>query len=53
MPAAGGIHALPEYVMGVRGEGIADSYRLTMAAYGRTLLQLYEHVERVGGRLES
>ena len=48
---AGGIHALPEYAMGVKGEGIPDPYGLTMAAYRSTLRQIYEHVERVVGRL--
>ena len=48
---AGGIHALPEYAMGVQGEGIPDPYGLTMAAYRSTLRQIYEHVERVVGRL--
>ncbi len=47
---AGGIHALPEYAMGVQ-EGIPDPYGLTMAAYRSTLRQIYEHVERVVGRL--
>ena len=44
---AGGIHVLPEYAMGVRGEGIPDPYGLTMAAYRSTLRQIYEHIERV------
>ncbi len=48
---AGGTHALPEYAMGVQGQGIPDPYGLTMAAYRSTLRQLYEHVERVVGRL--
>lgn len=48
---AGGIHALPEYAMGIQGQGIPDPYGLTMAAYRSTLRQLYEHVERVVGRL--
>ena len=48
---AGGIHTLPEYAMGVQGQGIPDPYGLTMAAYRSTLRQLYEHVERVVGRL--
>jgi protein-tyrosine-phosphatase len=48
---AGGIHTLPEYTMGVRGEGIPDPYGLTMAAYRSTSRQLYEHVERVVRRL--
>ncbi len=48
---AGGIHALPEYAVGVQGEGIPDPYGLTMAAYRSTLRQIYEHVERVVGRL--
>lgn len=48
---ARGIHALPEYAMGVQGEGIPDPYGLTMAAYRSTLRQIYEHVERVVGRL--
>jgi hypothetical protein len=50
---AGGIHVLPEYAMGVRGEGIPDPYGLTKAAYRSTLRQLYEHVERVVRRLEG
>jgi len=50
---AGGIHALPEYAMSVRGEGIPDPYGLTIAAYRSTLRQLYEHVECVVTRLES
>jgi protein arginine phosphatase len=49
--AAGGIHALPEYAMGVQGEGIPDPYGLTLAAYRSTLRQLYEHVEYVVRRL--
>jgi protein-tyrosine-phosphatase len=48
---AGGIHALPEYAIGVQGEGIPDPYGLTMAAYRSTLRQLWEHVERVVRRL--
>jgi protein-tyrosine phosphatase len=48
---AGGTHALPEYAMGVQGQGIPDPYGLTMSAYRSTLRQLYEHVERVVGRL--
>ncbi len=48
---AGGIHALPEYAMGVQGEGIPDPYGLTMAAYRSTLRHLYEHVEQVVWRL--
>jgi protein-tyrosine-phosphatase len=48
-----GVHALPEYAMGVRGEGIPDLYGLTMAAYRSTLRQLYEHVEHVLRRLGS
>jgi protein-tyrosine phosphatase len=48
---AGGIYALPEYTMGVQGEGIPDPYGLTMAAYRSTLRQLYGHVERVVRRL--
>jgi protein-tyrosine-phosphatase len=50
---AGEIHALPEYTVGVQGEGIPDPYGLTMAAYRSTLRQIYEHVERVVGRLGS
>ncbi len=46
-----GIHALPEYTMGLQGEGIPDPYGLTMATYRSTLRQLYEHVERVVSRL--
>jgi len=46
-----GIHALPEYAIGVAGEGIPDPYGLTMAAYRSTLRQLYEYVERVVDRL--
>ena len=49
----GGTHALPEYAMGVRGQGIPDPYGLTMAAYRSTLRQLYEQVERVVERLGS
>jgi protein-tyrosine-phosphatase len=48
---AGGVHTLPEYASGVVDEGISDPYGLTMAAYRSTLRQLYEHVERVVGRL--
>lgn len=48
---AGRIHALPEYAMGFQGQGIPDPYGLTMAAYRSTLRQLYEHVERMVGRL--
>jgi protein-tyrosine phosphatase len=50
---AEGIHTLPEYAMGVQGEGIPDPYGLTMAAYTSTLRQLYEHVEQVVRRLGS
>ncbi len=46
-----GVHTLPEYASGVVDGGIADPYGLTMAAYRSTLRQLYEHVERVVGRL--
>ena len=49
---AGGIHALPAYAMGLTDQGISDPYGLTMAAYRSTLRQLYEHVERVAGRLD-
>ena len=49
--SAGGIHTLPEYAMGVQGQGIPDPYGLTMAAYRSTFRQLHEHVERVVGRL--
>ncbi len=48
---AGGIHVLPEYAMGVQGQGISDPYGLTMAAYRSTLRQLYGNVERILGRL--
>ncbi len=48
---AGGIHALPEYSMGVQGEGIPDPYGFTMTSYRSTSRQLYEHVERVVRRL--
>ena len=44
---AGGTHTLPEYAIGIRGEGIPDPYGLTLAAYRSTLRQLYEHVEHV------
>jgi protein-tyrosine phosphatase len=50
---AGAIHTLPEYAMGATGQGIADPYGLTMAAYRSTLRQLYEHVERVVDRLRG
>jgi protein-tyrosine-phosphatase len=46
-----GIHALPEFAIGVAGEGIPDPYGLTMTAYRSTLRQLYEYVERVVDRL--
>jgi protein-tyrosine-phosphatase len=46
-----GIHALPEYAIGVADEGIPDPYGLTMAAYRSTLRQLYEYVEHVVDRL--
>ena len=46
-----GIHTVPEYTIGVAGEGIPDPYGLTMAAYRSTLRQLYEYVERVVDRL--
>jgi len=45
------IHALPEYAMGLQGQGIPDPYGLTMAAYRSTLRQLYEHVECIVRRL--
>ena len=45
------IHTLPEYAMGLRGEGIADPYGLSMTAYRATLRRLYEQVERVVRRL--
>jgi protein-tyrosine phosphatase len=48
-----GIHALAEYASGIGGEGVADPYGLTMAAYRSTLRQLYEYVERVVDRLEG
>ncbi len=48
---ARGIHPLPEYAMGIPGEGIPDPYGLTMAAYRSTLRQLYEHMEHVVKRL--
>ena len=48
-----GIHVLPEYATGAAGEGIADPHGLTMAAHRSTLRQLYEHVERVVGRLRG
>ena len=49
-----GVHALLEYATGTRGGGeLPDPYGLTMAAYRSTLRQLYEHVERVVGRLGS
>jgi protein-tyrosine phosphatase len=48
---AGGVHTLPGYASGDVDEGIPDPYGLTMAAYRSTLRQLYEHVERVVGRL--
>jgi hypothetical protein len=32
-----GIHILPEYTTGVAGEGIPDTYGLTMAAYRSTM----------------
>ena len=47
----GGVHTLTGYAGGVVDGGIADPYGLTMAAYRGTLRQLYEHVERVVGRL--
>jgi protein-tyrosine phosphatase len=50
---ARGIHALPEYAIGVRGEDIPDPYGLTMTAYRSTLRQLYVHVEHVVRRLGS
>src|SRR5215212_6056457 len=50
---AGGIHTLPEYAMGMWGEGIPDPYGLTLAAYRSTLRQLYEHMEHVVRRLEG
>ncbi len=50
---AGGIHALPEYAMGFTDQGIADPHGLTMSAYRSTLRQIYEHVERVVGRLDT
>ena len=50
-PADGGMYTLPDYAMGTRGEGIPDPYGLTMSAYRSTLRQIYEHVERVVGRL--
>ena len=48
---AGGIHALPEYAVGVPGEEIPDPYGLAMVAYRSTLRQLYEHMEHVVRRL--
>lgn len=48
---AGEVHTLPGYASGVVDGGIPDPYGLTMAAYRSTLRQLYEHVERVVGRL--
>jgi protein-tyrosine phosphatase len=50
---AGGIHALPAYAMGVMDQGIPDPYGLTMSAFRSTLRQIYEHVERVVGRLAA
>ena len=47
----GGVHTLTGYASGLVDEGIPDPYGLTMAAYRSTLRQLYEHVERVVGRL--
>ena len=46
-----GVHTLTGYASGLVDGGIADPYGLTMAAYRSTLRQLYEHVERVVGRL--
>ena len=48
---AGGIHALPEYAMGIGDDGVPDPYGLTLAAYRSTLRQIYEHVELVVRRL--
>jgi len=48
---AGGVHTLLGYASGLVDEGIPDPYGLTLAAYRGTLRQLYEHVERVVGRL--
>jgi protein-tyrosine phosphatase len=50
---ARGIHALPEYAMGIMDQGIPDPYGLTMHAYRSTLRQIYEHVELVVGRLDA
>ncbi len=49
---ARGVYALPEYAMGFTDQGIPDPYGLTMSAYRSTLRQIYEHVERVVGRLD-
>ncbi len=49
---ARGIYALPEYAMGAADQGIPDPYGLTMTAYRSTLRQIYEHLERVVGRLD-
>ena len=46
-----GIHVLPEYATGIRGEGVPDPYGHTMAAYRSTVRQLYEYVELVADRL--
>jgi protein arginine phosphatase len=51
--SAARIYTLPEYAMGVKDQGISDPYGLTMSAYRSTVRQLYEHVERVMGRLAS
>ena len=48
-----GIHVLPEYASGVAGGAIADPHGLTMAAHRSTLRQLYEHIDRLLGRLEE
>jgi protein-tyrosine-phosphatase len=50
---AGGIHVLPEYAMGLAGEGIPDPFGLALAAHRSVLRQLYEHIELVVKRLGS